>query len=456
MKTSFLAHLLAFGLVISLPLSSFAADPPQQVTKVSQATPPPPAGSGTAAVLPSLVITPSSVDGVYATGTKVTWTVDPKNFPSSKADATYEVLHAGKNEIDKGTLNLSQGKTTVSVPFDRPGTLVLKVTVTIPGQKDLIGRSGAVVRSHEIMPSAPAPADFDKFWSSKLAELAKVPADPHLVSAPSDKPGVDYWKITMSNIKGTKIQGQIARPHDGTSFPAMLVFQWAGVYPLRKEWVTDMAKRGWLVMNIMAHDLPIDESIEFYKDKDQHELKGYTHIGRNDRETCYFLRMFLACSRSVDYISGRPDWNHGPLVVTGNSQGGFQSFAAAGLNPKVTAVMTSVPAGFDFYALDAGRQMGWPWLLEGASPEAKIAAGYFDAINFAAKIHCPVLVSFGLIDGLVQPEGSFAGINALKGPVETIVVPNRGHESAGYDAYYKRLNEWTAAMLAGKPVPPKP
>ena len=202
--------------------------------------------------------------------------------------------------------------------------------------------------------------------------------------------------------------------------------------------------------------MPIDESIEFYKGKDQHELKGYTHIGRDTRETCYFLRMFLACTRSVYYLSERPDWNHGALVVTGNSQGGLQSFAAAGLNPKVTAVMTCVPAGFDYYAETAGRQMGWPWFLEGAAPQTRVVAGYFDAVNFAARTHCPVLVSCGLIDSLVQTEGSFAGINALKGPVECIVVPNRGHESVGYDAYYKRLNAWTGALLAGKPVPPKP
>ena len=42
----------------------------------------------------------------------------------------------------------------------------------------------------------------------------------------------------------------------------MFIVQWAGVYALQKDWVTQRAGEGWLVLNINAHDIPIDESVK--------------------------------------------------------------------------------------------------------------------------------------------------------------------------------------------------
>ena len=166
---------------------------------------------------------------------------------------------------------------------------------------------------------------------------------PVLQTADSRRRGVNYWKLQLDNIRGTHIQGQLARPVAGGLLPAMLVVQWAGVYPLQKEWVTEHAAQGWLTLNIMAHDLPIDEPPAFYEQLSEGALTNYAAIGNDDREQSYFLRMYLSCYRAVEYLSERPDWDGRTLVVTGTSQGGLQSFVAAGLNPKVTGLMALVP-----------------------------------------------------------------------------------------------------------------
>jgi len=69
-----------------------------------------------------------------------------------------------------------------------------------------------------------------------------------LVPADGDKPGVDYFKVTMDNIRGSRIRRQLARPKAGGKLPAMLIVQWAGVYPLQKGWVTERAAEGWLAL----------------------------------------------------------------------------------------------------------------------------------------------------------------------------------------------------------------
>ena len=101
----------------------------------------------------------------------------------------------------------------------------------------------------------------------------------------------------------------------------MLIPQWAGVYPLEKAWVTDRAAEGWLVLNILAHDLPIDEPAKFYEEQSAGPLKDYWAIGNDDRETSYFLRMYLSCYQAAEYLTQRPDWNGKTLVVTGGEPG---------------------------------------------------------------------------------------------------------------------------------------
>jgi cephalosporin-C deacetylase-like acetyl esterase len=146
-----------------------------------------------------------------------------------------------------------------------------------------------------------------------------------LEAANSGDEKTDYWKITLDNIRGSKVRGQLARPKTGNKLPALLVVQWAGIYPLEKEWATGRAREGWLTLNINAHDLPIDAPAEFYKTQQETTLKDYTNIGNNDREKNYFLRMYLSCYRAADYLASHPDWDGKTLLVQGCQSGWLTS-----------------------------------------------------------------------------------------------------------------------------------
>jgi len=275
------------------------------------------------------------------------------------------------------------------------------------------------------------PDDFDVFWKSKLDELSKVPAEPKLTETDCGKTGVSYWKITMNNIRGSHIQGQLARPNKGEKFPAMLIVQWAGVYPLQKPWVTDPASQGWLALNIEAHDLPIDEPEDFYKKQSEGALKDYPAIGNEDRETSYFLRMYLSCYRAGEYLTQRPDWDGKMLLVTGGSQGGLQTLMTAGFHPRVTAAIASVPAGCDLTGPLAERSPGWPmwyWKTDGKDPKkVREASRYYDVMNFTPKITCPILVVVGLVDETCPPAGILAAVNQAKGKKEIVLLPHGVH-----------------------------
>lgn len=108
----------------------------------------------------------------------------------------------------------------------------------------------------------------------------------------------------MDNIRGSHIRGQLARPKQGEKLPAMLIVQWAGVYPLQKSWVTERAAEGWLTLNLNAHDLPIDETEQFYRDQASGPLNDYPAIGNDDRETSYFDVVNFASRATAPVLVG--------------------------------------------------------------------------------------------------------------------------------------------------------
>jgi cephalosporin-C deacetylase len=406
-----------------------------------------------------LLVAPENGQGVYQPGQTIRWTLEVKG--ADVAEATFTVKKGGLTEIAKGKTDLAGGKGQIESKLDEPGWLLLEATIRPAGGRPIKALGGALVSPEKIQPSAPRPDDFDAFWQGKLDDLAAIPMNAKLEAAEAGKASVNYFTITMDNIRGSHIRGQLARPKEGEKFPAMLVVQWAGVYPLQRSWVTDRAAEGWLALNINAHDLPIAEPPKFYNDQSAGPLKDYSSIGNEDRETSYFLRMYLSCYRAVQFLAERPDWDGCTLVVTGGSQGGLQSIVTAGLHPKITAVLACVPAGCDLAGPLAGRLPGWPmwYYATRGKDETRVrgAARYYDVVNFASRVKCPVLVGVGLIDTTCPSPGVFAACNQLKGPKEIVVLPvaEHGDKKGSHAPYYARFNAWSQALRRGAPAPLK-
>ncbi len=398
----------------------------------------------------AIVATPDHPDGVYQPGDTIHWQIkamDKEGKPATSV--SYTVKKGGLTVAGVGAVKLIDGVGALDFVATEPETLLASFQADdVP----LKGAGGAVVSPEKLKAGAPCPEDFDAFWAGKQAELAKVAPNPLLTEAPSERDKVSYAKITLDNIGGTHVQGQIARPVSGEKFPALLQVQYAGVYPLQKAWVTDKAARGWLAMNIEAHDLPIDNPEDFYKTAAAGPLNNYPMIGSGNRETSYFVRMFLGCQRAAEYLTSRPDWDGKTLVVMGTSQGGLQSFVTAVLFPKVTAVIVEVPAGCDTSAEQAGRAFGWPYWAASHSDAVMTTSHYFDAVNFAARIKCPLLVGVGLLD-VTAPAGCvYAAFNAAPVPKEIVPMPLADHKRA-HEALFKRREVWLKALVAGQPAP---
>lgn len=407
-----------------------------------------------------LTFTPYHANGIYAVHERLGWRVEVPAGQTAAGRYTYTLKRDGSAVIGTGTLDLSTGHGVIEASLDRPGMLLVEVrppagTAGFHGaSKSEVGRVllGAAVAPREIRGVAKRPRDFDAFWSAQLRRLDSVPVDAVLKSGESDRPDVEYFTIRMNNVGGAHVYGQLARPAREGHFPALLMLQWASApYPLQREWVTEYAAQGWLVLNVEPHDVPADMPQAFYNALPQ-LIKDYRLIGRDSRDESYFLPMYLGDYRAAQYLAGRPDWDGRTLVVMGTSMGGQQGFAVAGLDPRVTALIAHVPAGCDFLGPLRGRAAPYPnWDVE--REDVRTAAGYFDALNFAPRIKARALISMGFIDETSPPAGIWAAVNQLAGPTEAVPMVDSPHNHLATPEqmapYTERSSSWLTALLRG-------
>src|SRR5581483_2247030 len=120
-----------------------------------------------------LVATPYQKTGIYHVGETVGWTVAvaPGQHAAPGAYA-YVVKENGGPVIKSGSLDLSNGPTTIETSLRSPG--MVRVEIRSPsGAKDFgtvntggpgVVALGAAVDPTKIQPVLPKPADFDEFW----------------------------------------------------------------------------------------------------------------------------------------------------------------------------------------------------------------------------------------------------------------------------------------------------
>ncbi|XHR27134.1 MAG: acetylxylan esterase [Chthoniobacteraceae bacterium] len=305
------------------------------------------------------------------------------------------------------------------------------------------------------------PADFHAFWKEALAAYAKVPLDARIedevkifkgreiddynvrsAALPPDyDPSghcceeVESCKISFAGPGGGRVYGWLAKPKGNGPFPAMLVLPGAGFAARPRP--LEHARHGYVALDIQIHgqdvDLPKYERLPGYYDH-----KVYEPI-----DQYYYRNVYLRAAKAVEYLLSRSDVAKGRLAAVGGSQGGRLGVVVAALDPRVSAVVSCIA--------NSPNEPHRAWVahcnelatdgmdLEGAPPQPDTAEArcmaYYDPMNFAPEVHCPVLMNGGLIDPVSPPYSVWAVYNRLGSTHRQIVpLPGLGHDwSAEFD-----------------------
>lgn len=398
---------------------------------------------------------------LYTAGEKVKFLITLKKGgqPVTEGEISYTMDKDGVAPVTRGKLKAGAGPLCVEGTLAEPGFLRCVVSYPDGTKKPPLATAGAGFDPLKIQPSLPVPDDFDAFWAAQKAKLAAVPMKPVLTPMKSPDPKIECFDVQIPCVGPRPVSGYFGRPVGAApkSLPAILHVHGAGVRSSNLGAALGGARMKFLSLDINAHGIPNGKPDQFYKDLNNGELKGYSSAGRDDREKCYFLGMFLRLTRAMEFLTSQPEWDGKVLMVEGGSQGGGQSIAAAGLDPRVTFIAAGVPAICDHSGKAIKRINGWPKLVPDKDgkpdPKSLQAARYFDAMNFAARAKAEAIISVGFIDGTCPPTSVYAAYNNLQGKKQMVIEPLMGHASspAIQKAFAKATAEHVARIKGRKP-----
>ena len=165
---------------------------------------------------------------------------------------------------------------------------------------------------------------------------------------------------------------------------------------------------------------------------------GWMTAGITDPRHYYYRGAYVDCVRALDFVCAQPEVDVHRIGLTGGSQGGALTLAVAALDPQRRAkmAMPDVPYLCHFRrAVDAASQAPYTEIAAYCRhwPQREVEVfrtlTYFDNMNLAERITCPVLMNVGLQDVICPPSTIYAAFNHLGSETKEMkVFPYNGHE----------------------------
>ena len=356
-------------------------------------------------------------DGNPCTGQKVQWTRTGDDGLTENGEA---VSSAEEPIVIRTRLNVPGFVWLKAAALDESGN-------PIPGE-DHQFNGGAGVRLEELA-SFPEPDDFDAFWNRQKERLAEIPARATLTEVESGAEGVKCYDLRVDSV-GAPVSGYFCKPENASekTLPATLLLQGYGVASASKE--AGLGKNG-LALCINAHGIENGKEAGFYSNLFETTLKSYglPASSNPDPETSYWNGVAMRVMRALEFLKAQPEWDGVNLRVVGGSQGGFQSILGAALDGDANQCDLIVPWFCDVSG--TAEQKRNPSIFR---PEWTPALGYYDGVNHAKRIKCPVTISAGLGDYVCPPSGVMTLYNNISSPVRLSFNQGRTHGYVMKDA----------------------
>jgi cephalosporin-C deacetylase-like acetyl esterase len=287
--------------------------------------------------------------------------------------------------------------------------------------------------------------DFDAFWANTLSTLAKIDPQFEMIRhADGDTDTHELYTVKMRSLGNIRVAGWYEKPKAEGTFPALLLLPG---YSQAMGPTKTSDPIAVLSFNIRGHG------------NSQEDVSGepadYWVRGLDDKEAYFYQGAYADCVRAVDFLVSRPEVDESRIAVAGGSQGGGLSLATAALDRRVSLCAPDIPflCNWEKYF----KVTNWPELDQwveaepGRSWESLLRTiSYFDALNLAGRITCPVFLGLGLQDDVCPAATIFAVYNRLDVPKSYRVYPNAGHWVDPVHQAEKR--EWLLRNLGSEGV----
>lgn len=390
---------------------------------------------------------------------------DTNGVPLKAGRVTVKVDNFGTREmVPERTVDLAN-ENPVKVVAGRETPGFLRITLTSADTNEIVIAGNGLWGRHlrefiwgqgfdveKIVSGTPDVADFDAFWSNAVARLdATVPVDARLEPLPSPDPAFRVYRISVATAQDRRVWGWITEPCNLSKGPYPVHLEASGA---GEGWTSaHPGIKGAIVCRMTVHTFepPEGGGPEVSAERRRRYLaqvaKYATPNGVDDyycagihrgREGYFYYAVILGLNRMVDWLAARPECDASRMSYGSASQGGGLGLALTYLNRHISRTIVYVPAITDLlgFRAEAGRQSGWPELVERQRPEnratAEANAPYFCGVNFARRITKPIRFVVGYIDLTCPPNAGYAACNAC---------PSKDKSIAGGVAMGHRVSE---------------
>lgn len=386
---------------------------------------------------------PNHADWLYKTGerAKVEVSFCKYGMPQN-VEVAYEIGPDMMPATSSGKVMLKNGRAVIDMgTMKKPGFLDLRLSVDGKYQHHVkVGFS-----PEQLKPYTKNPTDFDAFWKANLDEARKTPVSVSCNKV--EKYSTDEFDCYLLKIKTDRrhnIYGYLTKPKKAGKYPVVLCPPGAGIKTIKEPMrSTYYAKNGFIRLEMEIHGLNPEMTDEQFKEITtafDYE-NGYLTNGLDNRDNYYMKHVYVACVRAIDYLTSLPDWDGKNVFVQGGSQGGALSLITAGLDSRVTACVANHPALSDMAGYLDNRAGGYPHFnrLKNMFTAEKVQTMvYYDVVNFARRITCPVYLTWGYNDNVCPPTTSYIVWNLITAPKDALITPINEHWTTA-DTNYNQM-----------------
>lgn len=378
---------------------------------------------------------PDHADWLYKTGEKAKVEVGFYLYGMPQdVEVNYEIGPDMMPTTSSGKVKLKNGRAIIDMgTMKKAGFLDLRLSAAL-GDKNYQHHVKVGFSPEQLKPYTKNPSDFDAFWRANLEEARKTPVS--VTCNKVDKYSTDEFDCYLLKLKVDSrhsIYGYLTKPKTVGKYPVVLCPPGAGIKTIKEPMRnTYYARNGFIRLEMEIHGLNPEMTDEQFKEISSafDAENGYLENGLDDRDNYYMKHVYIACVRALDYLTSLPEWDGRNVFVQGGSQGGALSLITAGLDSRVTACVANHPALSDMAGYLDDRAGGYPHfnrLNNMLTTEKVETMAYYDVVNFARRITCPVFLTWGYNDNVCPPTTSYIVWNLITAPKESLITPINEH-----------------------------
>jgi cephalosporin-C deacetylase len=263
-----------------------------------------------------------------------------------------------------------------------------------------------------------------------LRQAAAIPLAPEMIPDPlRTSDDIEVFQVFYTSLDQVRIAAWYCRPSRRAERSPAIMFLpgYQMDPPIPKEW----ARKGYIALSVAPRG----------KLRSMHQFNpGYPNLltyNIVDRHTYAYRGFYVDTWRGIDFLLSRPEVDPTHIGVTGASQGGGLTICTAAMRPEIRAAAAGAPYLCGYLdAIELTHTYPYEEINDylRQHPDSRSAVeetlAYFDGLNFADRITCPIIVNIGLQDNVCPPETGYALFNRI-GATDKRLYPYDGH---GHDA----------------------